>query len=722
MGNATDPVSSNDAGSTTTAVTAAADLAVALSGMPDPVIAGTDLTYTAVVTNLGPSDATGATVRMPVPAGTTFGSSPDGCTEAAGLVTCSVGSLVSGANRSVGFSIGVAADTAGPIAATATVSGNETDPVTANDASSTTTSVGRAADLEIGQTDTPDPVVAGSALTYTLAVTNVGPSDDLATVTVTDDLPAETSLVSAAGAGWTCGEAGGTVTCTRNGLPVGAAPPITVVVDVAPDTVADLTNTVSVASPTADPDPGPDDTNVLETTTVEREADLALIKRDSVDPVPGATFDYVFEVTNAGPSSATDVVVTDVLPAGLVFSSSADGCTEAGGSVNCGFGTLAPGATDTRTFTVAIDVTLAPRPTVTNEAVVAALEPDPDPADNTDTETTVLDLDPPGITLLDSVADTGDAELEPCEAANVPIERLLLTFDEAVRDPPGDTEVDDITNPANVLLVAAGADRTLQTTQCGGPAGDDVAVPVSTITFDAGTLVADLDVGAPLADDLYRLLVCADVADLPGNPLDGNGDGTGGDDFVRTFRVDATNRLANGHFDCDLSGWTPQSALPEEITWNDQDHQGSGDSGSVAVANLTAGRDFEISQCAELSDLGSTHVLGARLRLATAPGALLGFSRGCAFFDAPACGGQAVGTAVEVAVADDTGGFWLPLASVLTPPITARSARCSFLLSAPDGDAFDARLDALSLTSAAGLVFADGFESGDTTSWSSSIP
>ena len=41
------------------------------------------------------------------------------------------------------------------------------------------------ADLEIVKTDSPDPVLAGNNLTYTLSVTNVGPSD-AQTVSLTD--------------------------------------------------------------------------------------------------------------------------------------------------------------------------------------------------------------------------------------------------------------------------------------------------------------------------------------------------------------------------------------------------------------------------------------------------------------------------------------------------------------------------------------------------------
>ena len=73
------------------------------------------------------------------------------------------------------------------------------------------------ADLSITKSDAPDPVSPGGTLTYTLTVTNGGPTG-ATSVTVTDTLPAGVTFVSAAGAGWTCSQSSGTVTCTRASL------------------------------------------------------------------------------------------------------------------------------------------------------------------------------------------------------------------------------------------------------------------------------------------------------------------------------------------------------------------------------------------------------------------------------------------------------------------------------------------------------------------------
>jgi len=67
----------------------------------------------------------------------------------------------------------------------------------------TVTTTKQLTDLSIAKTASPNPVVAGQNLTYTLTVTNAGPGVAMDTV-VTDAVPASTSFVSAsAPAGWT---------------------------------------------------------------------------------------------------------------------------------------------------------------------------------------------------------------------------------------------------------------------------------------------------------------------------------------------------------------------------------------------------------------------------------------------------------------------------------------------------------------------------------------
>jgi uncharacterized repeat protein (TIGR01451 family) len=110
-------------------------------------------------------------------------------------------------------------------------------------------------DLSITKSTTAPNAFGGNPITYTLAVSNVGPSP-ANTVSVTDTLPAGASFVSASGSGWTCNNVAGVVTCTVATLPVGAAPAINLTI-LAPAVVSagTLSNTATVSSSTTDTNP-----------------------------------------------------------------------------------------------------------------------------------------------------------------------------------------------------------------------------------------------------------------------------------------------------------------------------------------------------------------------------------------------------------------------------------------------------------------------------------
>jgi len=114
------------------------DLAIAKSG-PAQVTEGDTFTYNLTATNLGPTTATGVTVTDPVPANSTFVSASAGCAQAAGIVTCTAGTLAPLASMS--FSITVQAGSGNTIVNTATVVGNQADPNPANNSATVTTRI-----------------------------------------------------------------------------------------------------------------------------------------------------------------------------------------------------------------------------------------------------------------------------------------------------------------------------------------------------------------------------------------------------------------------------------------------------------------------------------------------------------------------------------------------------------------------------------------------------
>src|SRR3954449_10919229 len=102
------------------------------------------------------------------------------------------------------------------------------------------------ADLSITKTDSPDPVVQGNNLTYTIRVQNPATSTGPATsVVVTDNLPSGVDFVSATGG--TCQRSGSTVTCNLGQVNAGSTAVVTIVVKT--KKAGTLSNTATVSSP-----------------------------------------------------------------------------------------------------------------------------------------------------------------------------------------------------------------------------------------------------------------------------------------------------------------------------------------------------------------------------------------------------------------------------------------------------------------------------------------
>jgi uncharacterized repeat protein (TIGR01451 family) len=117
---------------------AVADVGLSMTAVPAAVLPGGNVTYALLVTNQGPAAVGQATVTDVLPAGAGFvsaNSSQGTCSEAGGVVTCSLGALSAGASATV--TIVVTADGPGPLVNTASLVVNVSDP---NEADNTATS------------------------------------------------------------------------------------------------------------------------------------------------------------------------------------------------------------------------------------------------------------------------------------------------------------------------------------------------------------------------------------------------------------------------------------------------------------------------------------------------------------------------------------------------------------------------------------------------------
>ena len=214
--------------------------------------------------------------------------------------------------------------------------------------STATTPVGPAPktrpDLVLTKTAGSASATPDTDLTYTVSVNNAGDAAAFGTITVTDEVPAQTTFVSATGTDWTCNESGGTITCElASGLAAGAtANDITIVVHVSVDATGAITNTAVAAPAQADPSDSTqaaeaivdNNSDTIVRTVGEPGFDLILASIvDTPDPAQrGELLSYTVVGINTGGASANGVVIDITLPpSGLTLT----GATGSNG-FNCG--------------------------------------------------------------------------------------------------------------------------------------------------------------------------------------------------------------------------------------------------------------------------------------------------------------------------------------------------------------------------------------------------
>jgi uncharacterized repeat protein (TIGR01451 family) len=418
-----DPNLANNSAIVTTAVASAntADIAVTNTPSALTVLAGSNVTFTQVVTNNGPAAGPGITLSEPIPANTTFvsGSGPAGwsCSATATTITCSAAALAANASASLNIVLNVTAGTAAGtvITDTASVGSGVEDPNTTNNiaAASVTVATAGQADLLVTSSASPNPVLDYSNITFTQKLTNNGPSTVPASsnVQVTDTIPANTIFVSFTNpnaALWNCVTpavgATGTITCTYiSGSPaiavgqsfnfpvvveVSGTPPPTPPPAVAPGTK--ISNTITVTSTVVDPTPANRTATSSTFVAAPTQADVAIIKTASPEPVnQGTNLTYTLQVTNNGPAIAQGVVVNDPLPSQVTYTSASTtqgSCTYTAGTttVNCPIGTISVGGLVIITINVNAS-TFSSGATASNTATVTATTSDPNGTNNTST-------------------------------------------------------------------------------------------------------------------------------------------------------------------------------------------------------------------------------------------------------------------------------------------------------------------------------------------------
>lgn len=261
------------------------DLGIQIVDTPDPVAVGDQLTYKVYASNAGVVTATGVSATVTLSPLVSFVSASSGCVHAAGVVTCSFGSVVKG---TFPFrSIVVSVNGSGTIQSSGSISGSLFDYDTGNNQVWVRTGAGSGADLELTMTEAWDPALAGAPFTYTLTAKNLGPAA-ASSVSLADTLPAGAAFSSASTG---CAEAAGIVTCDLGTLSSGTSAVVNVTILPGAGSPS-MTNTATLAGGGVDANPGNNSVGVETGVVAAQPAGLEV---DGHDGGGGSDLNGVFE-------------------------------------------------------------------------------------------------------------------------------------------------------------------------------------------------------------------------------------------------------------------------------------------------------------------------------------------------------------------------------------------------------------------------------------------
>ena len=196
-----------------------------------PINSPATATFTITVSNTGAGTAYGVNLSDPLPDTAQLSWTSSAGTITGGTLTDAIGNLAAGAVVTIHVSAATAAGFSGTLNDTATASASNNSPGSVS-ASATIVVQTSTCNLSITKTDGVTSVAAGSETTYTITVTNNGPSA-VTGATVSDPLPAGTTLISVGG-GAIYNPTTNTVTYTTGTLASSGTASFTVTLEVNP--------------------------------------------------------------------------------------------------------------------------------------------------------------------------------------------------------------------------------------------------------------------------------------------------------------------------------------------------------------------------------------------------------------------------------------------------------------------------------------------------------
>jgi hypothetical protein len=425
-------------------------------------------------------------------------------------------------------------------------------------------------------------------------------------------------------------------------------------------------------------------------------ADLAIaLSASPWDPDQSSELVFTVSVTNLGKSSGSPATVTSPLSDFAAWSDGDEACEPIGDAVVCTFEPLAGG--ESRQVWFALEV-FEPYPTaLVQEVRLTAEDPDPSTGNNFSWVRTVLDVEPPVVETVRARVGKSARRLRACTQLVSEPNRLEVTFSEAM-------SVGSISHLADSVdsyrVVRPGPDGVYQESSCAaapeeGLPSNDLFVKILDVLWNDEEQTAELVLQPSDAttdsSGHWRLVACGGLADLAGNPLDGDEDGQGGDDAIIDFRVDEGNVLDNGHFDCGVDFWSAVGAEPEGFVLG-KDSEGDSMSASALLESAGSSTTVGAGQCAvgptpgiyELSALYRLASTADRSDLAPVVGAWVGLA--CTVFDSSTCDGmtELVGGGTSASIPAPTDGEWNELTARLLVPESAGSVLCTIAAGGED--------------------------------------
>jgi uncharacterized repeat protein (TIGR01451 family) len=225
----------------------------------------------------------------------------------------------------------------------------------------------------------PASIPQGGSASYTLTFSNSGPGIATGVVATDTLLSTNVTFVSASNGGVTNATSNMRLV-TWGAIALDPNTSTNFTVTVSGGSLGSVTNVATFTSVSFDTNPANNSaTNI--TSVVAAQADLGVLIAGPASVTSGATTNYTLTVSNAGPNTATGILVTDTIPTSVTFvSASNGGSANAGKVVWSGFALAANTATN---FTLTVNaVTIG---NATNTANVTSTATDPNLANNSAT-------------------------------------------------------------------------------------------------------------------------------------------------------------------------------------------------------------------------------------------------------------------------------------------------------------------------------------------------